>query len=452
MKKVKKVMKLNQAIASTILSGLFITISFLSLGQQKGEFISNGRAVNISAFDIEVQKMIEEVGIAGVSIAIIEGNEVVYTNAYGLKDKKNEKEINDKTIFEAASLTKIFLVYVVNKLVDEGRFDLDKPMYQYLANEDLAADERYKLITPRMIMSHSSGIENWKRFNDEEVLEILADPGTEFVYSGEGYEYLARVIEKELDMTYAEYVQKMVIKPLKLDRTYTQYAEKSFLTSRKKAKRNYAVGNDDFGGTYEKWKNTETVAASGVHLTSEGMATLLVEMFNGENLSSATIQAIQQGQIPLPFAESTEEMSFSCGLGFFQLQNANDSMVAFSGVNSGFRSEIFYSSVNDRGFVLFTNNDRGAMIVAKLNDMTADLDIDAIFPESNFAQYPSEFISLQRMYNDDKVDELIVKIGTLRKDGGIDQMQIDELISWISMDDEGVAKKIKDESSVKSSN
>ncbi len=424
-----------------MLCGIFIAGSVSA--QNNGDtFVSNAKHVDVSTFDASVEKMIDGASIPAISIAVIENNEVVYSNSYGVLEAGKSKEVNDKTIFEGASLTKVFLTYVAHKLAESGQLDLDKAMYQYLEHPELNYDERYKLITPRMVLSHTSGIENWKEFNQEDTLEILADPGTEFIYSGEGYQYLAEVIETILGKPYDEYIYEIAIDPFDLKRTYMSYGKVSFGFGKKKARRNYAIGTDDYGNSYEKWKNKETVPASGVHCNAQSIATLLTEMFNGENLTKETINEMLSAQMELPFIETTDDMAFSCGLGFLQLQGEQDSIIAFSGINPGYRSEIFYSTKEKRGFVFLTNSDRGAVIISELNRMTAQLDLSAIFADSPFIQYPSEFVALQNEYLTLDEDTYFNKVKECLEKNSIDQQQLEILADWVSMQDEEFGTKI----------
>src|SRR5262245_34185872 len=98
----------------------------------------------------------------------------------------------------SASVTKSAFACLVMKLVDQGVVELDKPVYEYLpkplpayANyKDLASDPPYKKITARMLLDHSSGFPNWRRFTDDGRLSIAFEPGSRFAYSGEGIDLL----------------------------------------------------------------------------------------------------------------------------------------------------------------------------------------------------------------------------------------------------------------------
>jgi CubicO group peptidase (beta-lactamase class C family) len=79
------------------------------------------------------------------------------------------------SVISAASFSKVAFAYLVMQLLDEGILSLDKPVYQYLpkplpeytAYKDLADEPRYRQITARMLLSHTSGFPNWRWFNGE---------------------------------------------------------------------------------------------------------------------------------------------------------------------------------------------------------------------------------------------------------------------------------------------
>ena len=150
--------------------------------------------------DSFLNKKVKDLKIPGMSIAFINHGEVVHHRVMGYASKEQELPVTNTTIFEAASLSKPVFAYFVMKYVDEGKLDLDKPLYEYLPYEDIAYDERYKQITARMVLSHSSGFPNWRNNHPENKLFIKFDPGTDYMYSGEGYMYLSKVL-KHIDQT-----------------------------------------------------------------------------------------------------------------------------------------------------------------------------------------------------------------------------------------------------------
>ena len=135
---------------------------------------------------------------------------------FGAANAEEKNPVTDETIFEAASLSKIVTAYAALKLVDEGKLDLDRPLNQYLGNNyDVPNDQRINLITARHVLSHSSGFPNW-RPQDSTNLPILFKPGEKFSYSGEGFVYLSKVMEKITSVKFDEYIKKTVFDPLQM--------------------------------------------------------------------------------------------------------------------------------------------------------------------------------------------------------------------------------------------
>ena len=75
--------------------------------------------------------------IVGLSIALIDDSKVVYYKTFGMKDKEKGEKVDDRTLFEAASMSKPVFAYAVMKLVQRGILHLDTPLYKYYPYEDL---------------------------------------------------------------------------------------------------------------------------------------------------------------------------------------------------------------------------------------------------------------------------------------------------------------------------
>jgi CubicO group peptidase (beta-lactamase class C family) len=384
--------------------------------QEKGYFMSNGKKVEIRSFDAEIEKMMDAIGVPGVSLAIIDNNKIVYTHAYGFKQEAKKNKVNSKTVFEACSLSKGYLVYVVWKLVDEGKIDLDKPMYQYLdPGTALNHDPRYKLITPRMILSHCSGIENWKEDNDPDTLEILSNPGEKFVYSGTGYNYLADVVETIVKKPYAQYIKEMVIDSLDLKRTFVQFKRKKIGPIHTLTPSNYAIGHDEFGQEIKKWMNPDPVPSSAINVNAEDYAKLIIGIFDGNHLSRSSIN-----HLLTPLIRTTETMDpYYYGPGFEVLRIGNDTIIGHGGSNPGFKAQILYSYVTKRGFVILTNSERGKIMTAHLNEMTAGLNIHKYFEMICPDLYPSTAITLFKIYRQDSA-RMFSEIEKLKNAGKLD--------------------------------
>ena len=70
--------------------------------------------------------------LPGVSIAIINKNEIIYHKVFGVGNSKTKELVTTQDFFEGASLSKPIFAYFVMRMVEKGKIDLDKPLYQYL--------------------------------------------------------------------------------------------------------------------------------------------------------------------------------------------------------------------------------------------------------------------------------------------------------------------------------
>ena len=148
----------------------------------------------------------------GLAIALLRGGNVVWHRGFGVKNTNTKEPVDDTTVFEAASLSKPVFAYAVLKLVDSGKFDLDKPLKQYLpGNFDGGEDPRISNITARHVLSHTTGFPNWR---SGKILRAHFRPGERFSYSGEGFVYLSKVIEHVTGEGFDDFMKRMVFQPL----------------------------------------------------------------------------------------------------------------------------------------------------------------------------------------------------------------------------------------------
>lgn len=158
-------------------------------------------------------ELMEWANVPGLAVAVVKEGKPAWSKGFGVKKKGENGAVDADTLFGAASLSKPVFTYAILKMRDENLIDLDRPLWNYLPYEDLPAAEQSKQITARHVLSHSTGLQNW-RFNKDQKLEFAFKPGEGFQYSGEGFFYLQRVLEAITDRGFEEYVQEKVLKPL----------------------------------------------------------------------------------------------------------------------------------------------------------------------------------------------------------------------------------------------
>lgn len=178
------------------------------------------------------KKAMAATGARGLAIATIDRGKVVSVQAFGERNAKGEP-LTPQTIMYGASLTKAVFAYSVLRLVDEGKVDLDKPIAAMLVKPlpdygnldaygnwgDLAGDERWRTITPRMALGHSTGFANFHFLEPDGKLRIHFEPGSRYGYSGEGIMLLQFGLDKGLGLDTGREVQRLVFDPLDMPNT-----------------------------------------------------------------------------------------------------------------------------------------------------------------------------------------------------------------------------------------
>ncbi|WP_426291449.1 serine hydrolase domain-containing protein [Sphingomonas sp. TWP1-3-1] len=156
----------------------------------------------------------ELASVPGASWAMLDGAGAISSGAVGCA-KANAVPATPDTLFEAASLSKVVLAVAVHDMVRDKLIDLDRPVAKHVAFTDDAAT---RSITPRHLLSHSSGLPNWR---DEagEPLTAAFPPGTRFRYSGEGFALLGRLVEAVTGQTAAQVVETRVLRPAGMSRS-----------------------------------------------------------------------------------------------------------------------------------------------------------------------------------------------------------------------------------------
>jgi CubicO group peptidase (beta-lactamase class C family) len=156
----------------------------------------------------------ELASVPGASWAVLAASGAVSSGAFGYARAGVELARRD-TLFEAASLSKVVLAVAVHSMVHEGLIDLDQPVAKHVVFTD---DPATRAITPRHLLSHSSGLANWR---DEagEPLKSAFVPGTRFRYSGEGFVLLGRLVEAVTGQAAAQAVEARVLRPAGMSRS-----------------------------------------------------------------------------------------------------------------------------------------------------------------------------------------------------------------------------------------
>jgi CubicO group peptidase (beta-lactamase class C family) len=130
--------------------------------------------------------------VPGLTIAIVRDGQLFWRRAFGVTSVTTRQPVDNDTVFEAASTSKPVFAYAVMKLCERGVMNLDTPLTRYTAERFVPNDPRLDLITARHVLSHTTGLPNWR--SAEDPLVIRFTPGERWSYSGEAYSYLQSVV------------------------------------------------------------------------------------------------------------------------------------------------------------------------------------------------------------------------------------------------------------------
>lgn len=320
----------------------------------------------------------DSLGLPALSIAIINNGHIVYQRALGVANLDTRTPIDGNSIFEAASLSKTVFTFFVLKMVDEGLLSLDTPLYRYMPYPDIAADERYKRITARMVLCHTSGFPNWRYFDKVDSsrhikygdLYLNFMPGTQFSYSGEGYYYLARVIAhltghnlQNLDSLF----QKQVVIPLHLGNMWfsgNNYIYTHKVSGHKAGKVFFKKWPTSFPEQDSSWFG----AAGGLHTEAVAYARFLIALMDGKGLTAKSLSEMFTAQVQIPETNFSRAQGgdTAWGLGIAIKPVPGRTLYEHGGNNGDFQSGFMINRTLKNGYVFFTNCDKGAIFNERL--------------------------------------------------------------------------------------
>ncbi|WP_338594531.1 serine hydrolase domain-containing protein [Paenibacillus sp. Y5S-9] len=268
----------------------------------------------------------ETYGTTSVQYALIDSGEIVVSGQTGKNDLKDKVPLTPDTIYGIGSTSKMFLTASVMKLVDKGKIDLDLPVVNYIPDFQMK-DHRYKQITPRMLLNHSSGLlgstgSNATLYGDNDTyshdtfLEQLAsqnlkaDPGAFSVYSNDGFTLSEIMVERVSGMSFTAFIHHYFTEPLDMQHTKTPQD---------------VVDPAAMAGIYSPvyegqlpQENYNIIATGGIYSTAEDLVKFS-QIFTGEVdgiLSSKSVEAMAQEEYKRGMWPEDSDTSISYGLGW----------------------------------------------------------------------------------------------------------------------------------------
>jgi D-alanyl-D-alanine carboxypeptidase len=238
----------------------------------------------------------QEYGIAGYSIAILHNGETRYSGTAGYASIELAADVNDDTVFQVFSVSKLFTIVTLMQLVEAGLVDLDAPLAQYVHG----LPDTWQEVTVRQAMSHSSGLPefyNWPQKTPETAAEALEvafaapmefERGTKTKYNQTNYLLLKQVIEHVTGNTLEDEVQARMIQAHGL--AQTQYAGEfevvhrravMYRSSKTGIKHNIFIDQPDY-----------MFASTGLNSPARDLAIWFEKLLDHQLISEASLKAM----------------------------------------------------------------------------------------------------------------------------------------------------------------
>lgn len=328
-----------------------------------------------------------QLGVPGAQAVLLRAGQPAWSLALGQRQAQAPSPVLADTAFEAASMSKPLFAYLALLQAQAGRIDLDQPVMERLPEVFAPAQDWQRLITPRMLLAHSSGLPNWRPGDSGEderqgPLELLFRPGLRYEYSGEGYFYLQRLLEHVSGQPLQALAEQQLFQPLGM-------AHSSFvLTPTIRSLR--ARGHDESGAVLPASEYRHANAAYTLFTSASDYALFLAEMLRATRPAGAgpapllrdpalrqallAHQVAASTRVPITRPGTARGQAVFWGLGWAVDVSAQGDIAYHSGTNrTGFRCYSQFSPARDSGLVLMSNSLAGDRLWRTLVAQVGDL-------------------------------------------------------------------------------
>ncbi len=330
---------------------------FQANAQNKSIKTVSGQKINVSVLESKITHIMDSIQLPGLSIAIINDAKIAYHHKFGVSNLKTKEGVTSKSIFEGASLSKPLFAYFVMKMVEEQNIDLDQPIYDFLkdifpenavAENSLAA---YKTLTPRIVLSHGTGIPNWVK---GEPIQIAFAPGTDFSYSGEAYQHLGAALGTKLGIGWGSKLDSLFLEKV----AHPIGMKHSFYTWNEVLEKHTVKGH--MNGKVNMEMHRDKKVGPGYSLQSDAYdyALFLIEMMKPKNLSVSLRDEMlkEHNHFKADNEIHLETGQTGWGMGFAQKPTPNGLMHLHTGNNHDFQAYAMFVPEQEYGFVIFGNS------------------------------------------------------------------------------------------------
>jgi CubicO group peptidase (beta-lactamase class C family) len=305
-----------------------------------------------------VAAIAKKTGIPGIQVVHAKKGETHSYN-WGVLRMGADSAVNRETIFQAASLTKVIAAYAFFKLLDQGKMHLDTPLYRYHAYNRLATNPEGQTITARMVLTHRSGLLNWEgavgsQSWRDSALHLQFKPGTDYMYSGEGFYFLQLAMEEAAGQSFQSLIEESVLKPMGM--VHSQIFWKDTLIE------NIAFGHLARMQPRPLGKYRSVNAAYTLYTTAEDYTLFVQKALNkGIGLKPEThhLMISKAGEVRKDTKPTPEDAYVPAALGMRLQVNEAGTWLWHTGSNPGFRCFFMTNPESEESLAVFMNAESG---------------------------------------------------------------------------------------------
>jgi CubicO group peptidase (beta-lactamase class C family) len=326
-----------------------------------------------AAFMAEATRLVKLEAKGNGIFMLVEGGEVYAEYAYS-----KGAPVNSNTVFGVASLGKWLAAVGVMTLVERGKLDLDAPVSSYLTRWQLPASA-YDLdgVTIRRLLSHTAGLTDGLGHNgfvakdavqpltahlsqaadaDEGVsgrVEVGLAPGSQFKYSGGGYNLLQLVIEEVSGQSFAAYMQEAVFEPAGMGHTGYDPDEAALAGT--------LAEYFDADGASRTYPYYTSLAATGLYTTGNDLLRFMATQLSDQLAAGSQtkiLAAATLAQMRRPNASTMGIDIWGLGVMLFASNNAGDFIVGHGGQSPSLNATLRINPANGNGFLMLTTGNR----------------------------------------------------------------------------------------------
>lgn len=350
---------------------LIFSIFFISLpGAASAQNVSpirvsvNDLQPNLQEIEEKLEKRRQELGIPGLSLAIVKDNQIIYLKGFGYKDYEKKVPVTPDTQFAIGSASKAFTALSVLMSQDDGKLSIDDNPKKYLPYFKINDAETDKNITVRDLLSHSSGLNRtdlgWitGKLTREEIIRVAGEAKPtaklreKFQYQNVMFAAAGEIVAQVQKTPWEKFVADRIFKPLGMNNSNISISEM------KRAK-DYSFGYDYNFDTKETRRLpmrdlTQIAPAGSINSSARDMSQWVKFMLDGGSVNGKRL--VSEGafaELTKPQMKISGKMNY--GFGWF-LQDWNGLKVVQHGGNiDGFNSLVAMIPEKNLGFVLLTN-------------------------------------------------------------------------------------------------